>query len=674
MKIDSSSAGLTFSQGEGRVGLGPALPSVQWVEDGDEQTWAPTALAVDGDLSTARDGPRGLAVELETWPVGDGQAECRGRVANHGPAPVGLERFTLLATDALRVGEDPRRWRAYRNGYQSWAGTWTIGMDEADRDLPTTFARTAATDARHPAPRGRGHVRSDSVSAVVEPVSGDALAVGFTTLAEAFCFIELDAPDGAVRSLSAWVDLDGTLLPAGERTPWFTVRISTSSAGRSAGTQALRAVVEAAGTAMSARGRGQPHPGGWCSWYYYFTKVTERDVMTNLAVLAADGRDGPVLGCEYAMVDDGHQSAIGDWLATDREKFPSGMADVAARIRDAGFDAGLWWAPFLASAKSVVAADHPDWLVRNERGRPILGLINPGWGLTTPMRVLDTTHPEVLEHLAEVARTIGSSWGYRIQKLDFLYAAALPGVRHDRGATRAQALRRGLDAVRAGAGPDGFLLGCGCPLGPSVGVVDAMRIGADVTPSWTSLVGRTVGRDRHGLSTLHALLNTLTRSVFDGAWFLNDPDCLMVRDADTKLTEEEVRLLCTVFGMTDGMVVLSDRLDRLPAARRAMVARARGLAGGRPEVVDLFERALPELIVSRHADGRVDVGLLNLADKPHPGSVDLGRLGLGDRRPSGETGLAEFWTGRSVPVRDGIADVGVLAPHSSRVVQLPPAP
>src|SRR5205823_36073 len=118
------------------------------------------------------------------------------------------------------------------------------------------------------------------------------------------------------------------------------------------------------------------------------------------------------------------------------------------------------------------------------------------------------------------------------------------GLRHDRTATRAWALRQGLEAVRAGAGPDGFVLGCGCPLGPAVGVVDAMRIGADVTPSWTTLIGRTAGRNRHALATAHALLNTLTRSALDGAWFLNDPDCLMVRDTDTKLTEPEVQLMC----------------------------------------------------------------------------------------------------------------------------------
>ena len=43
-------------------------------------------------------------------------------------------------------------------------------------------------------------------------------------------------------------------------------------------------------------------------------------------------------------------------------------------------------------------------------------------------------------------------------------------------------MRAGYDAIRRGAGDDAFLLGCGAPLGPRVGVVDGMRIGADVAP------------------------------------------------------------------------------------------------------------------------------------------------------------------------------------------------
>jgi alpha-galactosidase len=280
----------------------------------------------------------------------------------------------------------------------------------------------------------------------------------------------------------------------------------------------------------------------------------------------------------------------------------------------------------------------------------------------------------VLAHLTEVARVIGTDWGYAIQKLDFLYAAALPGVRHDPNVTRARSLRLGLEAIRAGAGEDGFLLGCGSPFGPAVGLVEAMRIGADVTPYWSNAIDRLGGRGRHGLSTRNAVVDTVTRTVFDREWWLNDPDCLMVRDSDTKLTEEEVRLLATVIGMTDGMLVISDRLSQLGEHRRSMIARTRDLAGGRVEVPDLFERALPELLVSRHAgrdgqDGHVDVGVLNLGDRARRVTVDLPRRGVAFTDGTVE----ERWTGDAVAVTGGVADLGVLPPHSARVLRIPVA-
>src|SRR5690606_28337939 len=122
-------------------------------------------------------------------------------------------------------------------------------------------------------------------------------------------------------------------------------------------------------------------------------------------------------------------------------------------------------------------------------------------------------------------------------------------------------------------------------------------------------------------------------------------------DTDTKLTDDEVQVLATVIGMTDGMVVLSDRLASLGASRRSMVATARGFAGGRVEVPDLFERAVPEVVVARH-DDHVDVAVLNLGDRARRTTVDLPRRGVA--YCDGE--VPEVWTGRTVLVAGGIAD------------------
>ena len=68
--------------------------------------------------------------------------------------------------------------------------------------------------------------------------------------------------------------------------------------------------------------------------------------------------------------------AIRLMLADDHRMLREGLR---RSLTDEGFDAGIWWAPFLASSTSRVAAEHPDWLMRDRRGRPIPGLPNPRW-------------------------------------------------------------------------------------------------------------------------------------------------------------------------------------------------------------------------------------------------------------------------------------------------------
>ena len=144
-----------------------------------------------------------------------------------------------------------------------------------------------------------------------------------------------------------------------------------------------------------------------------------------------------------------------------------------------GLRAGIWIAPFLVGSRSRVAAEHPDWLVRDSDGTPVQALHN--WGQDT--HPLDVTHPAVREHLARVFGWF-TGIGIDLFKIDFVYAAALAGRRHDPDVTDEQAYRDGLDEVRAAIGPDAYLLGCGAPLLPSVGKVDGMRVSADTAPQW----------------------------------------------------------------------------------------------------------------------------------------------------------------------------------------------
>src|ERR1700722_2709498 len=120
------------------------------------------------------------------------------------------------------------------------------------------------------------------------------------------------------------------------------------------------------GDAMRARVKA-PYQRGWCSWYHYFHGITEDALMSNLRALKEMRLDYPI---QVVQLDDGYQAAVGDWKSTNA-KFPSGLKKIAATIRDAGFTAGLWTAPFLAARDSRLMREHSDWFIRDENGGPL---------------------------------------------------------------------------------------------------------------------------------------------------------------------------------------------------------------------------------------------------------------------------------------------------------------
>jgi alpha-galactosidase len=149
---------------------------------------------------------------------------------------------------------------------------------------------------------------------------------------------------------------------------------------------------------------------------------------------------------------------------------------------------------------------------------------------------LDVTRPDVISWLTDLAAAAVAD-GFSYLKLDFLYAAALAGVRHA-AVSGHSAFRTALAALRAGAGDEAFLDACGAPLWPAIGLVDAMRVGPDVAPHWTP--GRTGRVDYQTVSCLeNTWRSARLRAQFHGALWANDPDCVMLRRHNTALTRSE---------------------------------------------------------------------------------------------------------------------------------------
>jgi len=294
--------------------------------------------------------------------------------------------------------------------------------------------------------------------------------------------------------------------------------------------------------------------------------------------------------------------------------------------------------------------------VQGESGEPVVAIQN--WEQLC--YALDCTRTEVTDWLERVFRTVTGDWGYDYVKIDFVYAAAVDGVRSDPNLTRAQAYRRGLEAIRRAVG-ERFILGCGAPIGPSVGLVNGMRIGPDVAPYWYPLSGRAADRRRTSLSfpaAVNGIRNTISRYWTHNRLWLNDPDCLLLRDSETALTAEEVTSLATAIGMSGGMLLDSDDLTRLSPERRAMLTRLLPLRGEAAVPLDLFERELPQLLW--RPDRRL-LAVFNWNDEPADVGVSL---------PAPAERLVDFWTGEEYVLEGARTHFRGLPAHGCKLLIL----
>jgi alpha-galactosidase len=211
------------------------------------------------------------------------------------------------------------------------------------------------------------------------------------------------------------------------------------------------------------------------------------------------------------------------------------MNRLADHIKETGRKAGLWLAPLLVVPSSSVYHEHLDWLLHDENGK----LVSAGFNWGEPLYALDTTHPAALDWLASLMEKV-RGWGYDYVKLDFLYAGALPGKRYADMA-RETAYRKGLKTIRAALG-EAYLLTCGAPVLPSLGLCDGLRVSTDVAGNWSSrrddllLMNFSIPSGRNAL-----------RTTFNRLWLQplvnTDPDVVFFRSRQINLTPEQKSLL-----------------------------------------------------------------------------------------------------------------------------------
>jgi alpha-galactosidase len=291
-----------------------------------------------------------------------------------------------------------------------------------------------------------------------------------------------------------------------------------------------------------------PFPRGWWSWNTLFEGVTRARVEAQVdAMRALDAR------ARHVTIDDGWERAWGDWQ--EREAFGGTLADTADALRARGVSLGLWLAPFAVDPAAPLAAQHPEWMVREPSGAPLEPELVPG----RRFRVLDMTVPAAREHLRAVFAGLRAR-GVTLFKIDFLFAAALPGVRADASLTGLQAYRLGLAAIAEGAG-DAHINGCGAVILPALPYVDSMRVGADLTFATTPPFWAAVSAAARNLAARRGSLR----------WgVLADPDQPVLRG----YTPDEGRANLAVGALSGGAFGYGDDLSALTDAQSAVLREA----------------------------------------------------------------------------------------------------
>lgn len=603
-------------------------------------------------------------------------------VKNGGKNPIKIEKLDLFRVGYMIVSDSLRKARKqetgsislhpqsgaplfFSNGWQSWSHTRTYTMLDSYRSsrlgpIKANMCNFPGT----PRPKGKGNFSSDMFALLGDKKNRCGVLLGFLSQKKHFGTIE-SVLSSVFTGLRMWANGDNARLDPGKSitTDWACLMpVDLDSPDPAA------EYFEAVALENDSLAGSKKIPVGWCSWYEHFENITDEIIQKNIDTAVRSRQQLPL---EWIQIDDGFQKSVGDWLQFN-EKFPRGLNLLVDKIVEKGFSPGLWLAPFSLSRKSDVYKNHPDWVLKNKAGRPVNAGFLPQWGGFST--ALDLTHPEALDYVKKVIRTAVEEWGFQYLKLDFLYAAALGARYHDPTKTRAQVMRLGLETVREAMGDATYFLGCGCPLGPAVGLVDSMRVSADVEANWYPKMFGTefyFRQEPDFPAASLAILNSITRAALHNRWWTNDPDCLLLRPS-AELTNAEMQTLTTIIALSGGSIFLSDDLPNLPDDRLKLAQTVLPPIGKTPHVVDWINDEYPARL---RLNLQSPVGewhlltFLNWEDEVHYPKFVLRDYGLG---PDQAYWVRDYWQGTISVVENGVYVPGRISPHGISLISVRP--
>jgi alpha-galactosidase len=566
---------------------------------------------------------------------------------SHSPGPLRLTRLTWeLRLDVRNAGGfPPSEISWFRNGWQSWSFAGMVSAANVSFPAPRLpFAYGIKEDPS--VPRNESAQTSDMVTAI--KLGENAMAVG-AIRQQFFQRIFIDpAPPHVHLSLS--IDLDGEPLPVG--------RSLVLGGWQFEGARTATPLVRHWGERNACRTAHAPLRG-WCSWYDRYRKITADYILSTARKMASQKRFREL---SAVIIDDGYQDRVGDWLEPSA-RFGLPIADVAKAITAMGKRPGIWTAPFILQSRSRLFAKHPEWLLR-VRGRPLRIGWNPHW--RDSFYALDVNNPDFIAHITETFGQLYAA-GFRIFKLDYLFAGALRGDRDYHANGRFGAFANALDSIRGATGPDAFLIGCGSPLAPAAGRVDAMRVSTDTSYSWLApRPFQWVTGDSELTGLYPSLRNTMARGSFAQHFWQLDPDCLLLRQrkGSDSASEKEALLAAALISHLGETMLLGDDLDKWTPREERFLDELMQSTGSNFWPLDSLDVNPPEWGIFDHG-GSTFAAVYNLGEARKMASLSLPRLS--DRMTIRS---ASTVTGQPVEVNEERVSIRDIDRHTHAVVQV----
>ncbi|MCX6876271.1 MAG: NPCBM/NEW2 domain-containing protein [Verrucomicrobia bacterium] len=551
--------------------------------------------------------------------------------------------FVLVRTERLNTGKEVLDLR------RVVPATFTLDLGKPAAELRTLGTGGLLAPDKNPG--------SYLFLACADPATRRGVVAGWLTHERGSGVVLSGVKDGKV-GFKAQLDHGHLLVPAGATAKLETLVVGVFDDARLGEEQFGDAL------ARQHRIKLRPQVAGHCTWYC--GGASNETNIIKLAEVAA--KELKPFGFSFVQIDDGWQDGgkfEGPTRGFDRVRpdgpYPHGMQPVAAKIKQLGLTAGIWFMPFSANFQDPEYQDRQHWFVKRPDGTPY----STYWGGTS----FDLTHPEVQAYLTKLAQTI-HSWGFDYFKMDGLYGGGALGQAyvndgygddgignnapfHDPSKTNLEMYRDGLRLLREAAGPDVFFSACNVAqnmrtLGGSIGLVDSMRIGPDNEAGW------------NGIST--GPLRGSRLYFLNGRVWWNDPDPCYVR-----VEPKHAQFGPSWVALSGQFYLNSDSIPGLPADRLEIMKRTLSAHGATARPVDCFDAPLPFvwLVTDTRQPTRRDVlGLFNWEQAERTVRNTAAWAGL----PKAQSYHAfDFWENKLVPRFAGVFQFKVPA-QSCRVI------